>query len=155
MTIESILERMHGDADAIARAVQEAWSDEADREPGERLPPDLALDHLPELIAAVAAAALKPDDMGARDQVARLGIKHGGHRRREGFGQVVVFREMHLLRRLLWQESRRRYTDGDVLTGAALRIDRVLTLALSASLRGHEAGDTPVPDDVVRRLVLI
>lgn len=147
---EKALAQLKRNAEAVARKVTEGWDRGARRELGETLPTGLDLDHLPELIADLAAAASTARGDGQRERLVRTAVIHGRHRRQEGHGDRVVFREFHLLRSFLWEELKTCDVANEAIVRAILHLDSAITVATSASIHGFHL---PENQDVDPRLI--
>lgn len=141
-------------ADAVAKRVVASWDQRAEEELGEKLPSGLDLNSLPDLIRHLAAAApAGPDDPTAEAMI-RVAFEHGRHRREEGYPDVVLFREYHLLRRFLWDELKASDSPQDAIVGAILRIDTAMTIATAGSVHGFHFVDHSIDEEaLIRRLL--
>lgn len=154
MDYRQALAQLEQNADAVARKVVAAWQTRAEEVLGEKLPPELDLDSLPDLIRTLAAAAPEGPEHPAASDMIRTAIEHGKHRRREGYDDAILFREYHLLRRFLWDELKESGVSQDALVGAILHIDAAMTAATSGSIHGFHLVDHPADQEaLVRRLV--
>lgn len=139
--------RQHTD-DIIRR-----WAQHIDEAPWLGLPAEAKIDHVPELLEATIDVLVgRP---GARERVIRIGIRHGRHRRENGFDDGLLYREHYLLRSAVWDVIRELPASPNERFAAIARFDVVLTHTTTASLYGfHLAGGrSPASEDqVVARL---
>lgn len=148
------LAKLEQNADGIAAKVAALWHERAQQVLDERLPLELDLDHLPEVIRRLAAAATAGAADRAAEQLIRSGIEHGKHRREAGYSGAIIFREYHVLRRFLWDELKGSGEPQDAIVGAILHIDAAMTTATAASIHGFHLLDRPMDEDaLVQRLV--
>lgn len=149
------LAQLERNAEAVARQVIEGWDRGARRVLGEPMPVGLELDHLPELIALLAAAASARPGAPERAELVRTAVSHGRHRRAEGHPDRVVFREYHLLRSFLWSEIKSCDVPGDATVQAILLVDAAITVATSASIHGYHLPENRDPEPrVIDRLLV-
>jgi len=136
-----------GRSEEVADDVLAFWQDLSQREPWLRLPEDTDMDFLPVTLESLASAALDTtaDPQVRRDMLA-ASAQHGSDRRREdGFTEPLLHRELHMLRRALWDTIRRNFGDtGDALD-AMLRIEAAHAVSVEATLFGFHNGP---PDEV-------
>jgi hypothetical protein len=124
-------------AEQIASQALEEWTDLAEREPWLRIPPRLSMDHLPELIRALATTALVTFFARAqRDELADCAVRHGEHRFQAGIAEEVLIREYELLRWALWGRLKQRWPLATA-SEAIILLDSALTFAHGATLRGY------------------
>ena len=135
--MEEIGRAIRDSADELAKTVVSRWRDIGAAEEWLSLPPDLGFDHLPGVIRALAAATLI-SEFGAEEcrELAEAAARHGSDRADEGFGESLVFREHHLLRRTLRSHLRERFGENTQTFYATMRIDSGISLASTASLLG-------------------
>jgi hypothetical protein len=118
------------------------WKELTLEEPWIELPDRQRLDHLPAVIASLAAAALGPaPNESALRQVASDAAEHGRHRRMQGKKDDLLFREYYYLREAIWRHLKVRYGPTPHASTAILRIDTALALATTASLYGFHRGE--------------
>jgi hypothetical protein len=142
-------EFLRDNADAIAREIMADWDQVGTKEPWHRLPPTIDHDHLPDMIRALAEAALlsffadRP-----RSALAWSAVQHGQHRYAFGLPEEVLSREYELLRWALWRRLKQQ-ADTSTASEAIIRLDSGISFAHGASLRGYHrlaiegAGDWP------------
>lgn len=148
------LAMLEQNADGIAAKVAALWHALSEQELDQKLPPELDLDHLPEVIRRLAAAAPAGPGHPAAEQLVRSSIKHGKHRREAGYADSIIFREYHVLRRFLWDELKGCGEPQDAIVTAILHIDAAMTTATAASIHGFHLIDRPMDEDaLVARLV--
>ena len=148
------LEAMEERAAALATRIAETWQQRSVEVLGAPLPRELDLDSLPELIRTLARAAYSAPDDPAPEEMVRVAIKHGLHRRGAGYADSVIFREYHLLRRYLWDELKKSDHPQDAVVGAILRIDAAMTTATAASAHGFHLEDKEIDQEkLVKRLL--
>jgi hypothetical protein len=124
------------DAQLIADQIMTDWEIVGQLEPWHRIPPNLDQDHLPEMITAIADAALRTFfDHAERRDLAWVAARHGEHRASQGVSEEVLSREYQLLRWALWRRLKPKGSPAEA-SEAIIRIDSALTLAHGASLRG-------------------
>lgn len=124
-------------ATQVARETLDGWNTLAEREPWQRLPQGLDMDHLPQLIACLADAALLTFfGMDERHALAENAVKHGLHRYNEGVADDVLQREYELVRWGLWSRVKHQVPPR-VASEAIIRLDSAMTFALGATLRGY------------------
>lgn len=136
--MEELGRNLKQDADRIGREVIGEWDRLGTAEPWHRLPKNIDLDHLPDMIRALAEAALLSffgED--ERYGLAVACVRHGDHRYSTGHSEEVLAREYGLLRAALWQRVRSLATDSTAAAHAIIRLDSALTFAHGASLRGY------------------
>jgi hypothetical protein len=121
----------------IAKRVVDDWYGIREREPWLGLPEDLDQDHLPDLITALTATALRTFfDDDERTTLVWAAVEHGEQRRASGYEENLIYREYTQLRSVLWSEIRRRYARAGMASAAVVRLDAAISLALGGSLRG-------------------
>lgn len=135
--LAALCESLKANADQIAATVIEKWRKIGVTEPWHALPDGLDFDHLPELIAALADAALCTvyDAILCRE-VAELAARHGEHRADEGLHEALIYREYHLLRRALWIQMKEEHGETATVYYATMRVDALISMAIAASLHG-------------------
>lgn len=120
--------------------VMAEWTAFSAEEPWLALAPEDRLDTLPEAVGALARWALKaPESEAARRRALELAALHGRTRRRQGYEDVLLFREYHAMREALWRFLRRAAGDATAAIGAMLTLDRALTYVTRAALLGYHA----------------
>ena len=137
--------------------VLEEWDQLTRREPWLALPEVFDLNHLPEVIRGLVAAALaSPGDRDALAEKVWAAAQHGQDRLEQGFPEHLIFTEYHVLRRSLWRFIERNHGHSLKHYEAIARLDAATTLATSASLLGYhraaleKRGDWPA---AVERLI--
>ena len=137
MDLRVLCETMKANARAVATAIVEHWGTITESEPWHALPEDLDHDHLPDLIRALAGAALCTEfDRELCGEVVDVSAKHGRHRADEGFDDALIYREYHLLRRALWDHLKSEHGENATVFYATMRLDALVSLANAASLHG-------------------
>ena len=148
------LAKLEENADGVAAKVAALWHQRSEQELDKKLPPELDLDHLPEVIRRLAAAAPVGPGHPAAEELMRTALRHGKHRREAGYADAILFREYHVLRRFLWDELKGSGESQDAIVGAILHIDAAMTAATAASVHGFHLLDRPRDEDeLVARLV--
>lgn len=148
------LEAMEEKAAALAKRIAETWQERSAEVLGAPLPKELDLDSLPELIRMLSRAAYSSPGEPAPEELVRIAIKHGVHRRSAGYADNIIFREYHLLRRYLWDELKKSDHAQEAIVGAILRIDAAMTTATAASAHGFHLEDKEIDQEkLVKRLV--
>jgi hypothetical protein len=136
MTKNEMRTEIHNRADTIAHSMVEQWRFVAENEVWLSLPPAMSFDDLPNVVRAIAEAALHDrfteDDL---HDVLRYSALHGLHRSQEGFQEAFLYTEYHLMRRSLWDMIRSSLDPSDAVD-CITRVDAVITLATMAGLRG-------------------
>lgn len=138
LDLDQIGEILKTSADEVALSVVQRWRELGKAEEWLTLPEDLDMDHLPSLIRSLADSALVSDF--GKPECTRLvdaAALHGQHREEAGFGEDLIFREYHLLRRSLWNRLRERFGENAQTFYATMRLDTVIGLATAASLQGY------------------
>ena len=128
---------LDGRRQEIAKRVVDDWYGIRKREPWLGLPDNLDQDHLPDLITALTATALRTffaDD--ARSTLVWVAVEHGEQRRVSGYEENLIYREYTQLRSVLWSEIRSRHARAGTASAAVVRLDAAISLALGGSLRG-------------------
>lgn len=147
--LRPIFESLRESSDAVV----DRWCDRVQVQPWLDLPPDLTLDHIPELLDAMAGALLgEPSTEEGRRVAVRMAMKHGSDRRNHGFDDEVLHHEHHLLRASIWDVIRERWGHDQVCFDAIARVDVVTTLTTSASLHGYHQVEPDARADTVTRL---
>lgn len=137
MTEEELGLLIQQSAGTLAKQVLEDWREVGRKERWLALPESITFDSLPEVLQAVAAAALvTPFDAAACRVLVGFAAEHGETRQREGFPERLIYTEYQLLRRSLWEFVRERI-GADAAPGAIMQVDAVLSLGTLASLRGY------------------
>ena len=137
LDLVSLAEVIKANADAVSADILDRWDRIARNESWHRLPQDLDHDHMPELIRALAGAALGTEfDRSLCKRVVELAARHGYHRAREGLDEALIYREYHLLRRALWERLKAEHGENATVYYAAMRIDTLISLSTSASVHG-------------------
>ena len=148
------LETIEESAAAIAARIAETWVERSGEVLGEKLPSDLDLDSLPELIRMLARSAPAGQKDKASEEMIRVAIKHGKDRRSAGYADNIIFREYHLLRRYLWDELKKSKEPQAAIVGAILHIDAAMTAATAASAHGFHLPEHPIDEEaLIKRLV--
>lgn len=134
--------------------ILEDWQTLLDDRPWLELPEDVGLDHLPEVVDSLVDVAVRDSADGddPRYAVVAYAIKHGRHRRQQGYDDHSLFQEFHLLREAIWMGIRRRYPQDPSTFEAIGRLDSAITAATRASLHGFHMGKG-AGEDLVDRLV--
>jgi hypothetical protein len=133
--------------------VLQDWKELIGRRPWLEPPQQFTVDHLPQLIdALVAAATCAADASAPRKAVVRFGLKHGDTRREADFPDHVLFKELHLLREAIWEGMKRRHGGDTAAYEAISRIDATITAATRASLHGFHRDEWD--DEDVESLVM-
>lgn len=120
--------------------VMRRWEDQPDPIPWDGEPPE-HWDHLPDLLVALADAALNdaPSEQNTRALV-EAAIIHGKDRRKEGADADDVLGDYYRLRIAIWSFLQDRAYAADAPARAVLRIDLAITTATAASLVGYHEG---------------
>src|SRR4051812_38677412 len=149
MTRDALRNDLLHHADTIAHSMVEQWRFIAENEVWLSLPSAMSFDDLPNVVKAIANAALNEkfveDDLHA---ILQYSSEHGLHRNQEGFQEGYLYTEYHLLRRSLWELIRSSLDQQDAVV-VITRVDAAISLATMAGLRGfHQAtfvqrGDWP------------
>ncbi len=157
MDLLTICESVKARASDIAADIIDRWDGISVSEPWLELPEQLNHDHLPELVLRLGAASLCTDfDRDLCREVMHTAAKHGERRRTEGYGESLVHREYHLLRRTLAERIKREYGETSTVFLAMMRMDALTTLAIAAALHGFHRSDLAergVWPDVIDRLL--
>lgn len=133
----ALCETMKANAGDVSAAIIRRWHAIGRSEPWHSLPEDLDFDHLPDLIRALAAAALCTDfDRSLCREAMRVSAEHGHHRASEGLDEALIYREYHLLRRALWRELKEEHGETSAVYYATMRVDALISLANAAALHG-------------------
>ena len=148
------LEAMEARAAALATRIAETWRERSEEVLGAPLPKELDLDSLPELIRTLARAAYSGPGDPAPEEMVRIAIKHGMHRRATGYADNIIFREYHLLRRYIWDELRKSDNPQEAVVAAILRIDAAMTTATAASAHGFHLQDKEIDQEKLLRRLL-
>ena len=148
------LAQLEANAEGIAAKVAALWHQRSEEELDAKLPPELDLDHLPEMIRHLAAAAPAGPADPAAERLIRTALSHGKHRREAGYADAIVFREYHVLRRFLWDELKASGEPQDAIVGAILHIDAAMTAATAASVHGFHLLDRPRDEDELVELLV-
>lgn len=142
MDLLALCESVKGNAEPIAEDVINRWHRIGAAEPWLALPDDLDLDHLPGLIRLLAAASLCTDyDRGLCQEAIRAAASHGERRAKQGYGETLLHREYHLLRRGLAEHLKGEHGDGQTVYLAVMRMDALTTPVISAALHGFHRVD--------------
>jgi hypothetical protein len=137
MDLLAICETLKANANELAGSIVRRWRTIGSNEPWHALPDDLDFDHLPDLIRALAGAALCTDfDRGMCRKVVSVSADHGRHRGSEGLDEALLYREYHLLRRALWLQMKENHGETSTVYYATMRVDALISLANAASLHG-------------------
>ena len=148
------LAKLEQNAEGVAAKVAALWHERAEQVLDEKLPPELDLDHLPQIIRNLAAAAPAGPDDPAAERLVRTSILHGKHRREAGYADSIIFREYHVLRRFLWDALKASEEPQNAIVAAILHIDAAMTTATAASVHGFHLIDRPTDEDaLVKRLL--
>lgn len=137
LDLVEIAQMLKANAHEVSEDILQRWSRIGEAEPWQRLPPEVDLDHLPELIRRLAAAALGTEfDRDLCETVVAASAEHGSHRALEGLEEALVYREYHLLRRALWEKLTVEHGENATTYYAGMRLDALISLALAAGLHG-------------------
>lgn len=143
----ALCETVKANAEEIVEFILGRWREIGSSEPWLALPDDLSFDHLPELVRKLAAASLGTDfDRDLCRETVEIAAEHGAFRGREGFGDSLIYREYHLLRRTLWERMRDSHGDTATVYYATMRIDTLVSVAGAAGLLGMNRTDL-APDE--------
>jgi hypothetical protein len=133
----SLAEMIKANAEEISADILARWERIGRTETWHRLPEDLDHDHMPQLIRAMAAAALGTEfDRSLCERVVDLAAQHGYHRSREGLDEALIYREYHLLRRALWERLKTQHGENATVYYAAMRLDTLISLTTAAAVHG-------------------
>lgn len=123
--------------------ILQLWEERTRQEPWMRLPEGARIDHLPELLGALADSVLCiPDEESSRRRVIEMAVRHGAHRARDGFDDPLLYKEYHLLRECIWEVVERQHPRSQRAVEVISRIDMAITNSTTGSLHGyHHAGD--------------
>lgn len=137
MDLTTLCRSLQSDADTIADEIVDSWKDISDSEQWLELPEQLDHDHLPDMIRSLAEAGLCTDfQRKACHKVGQIAAEHGAHRATEGFGENLIYREYHLLRRALASTMKERHGESATVYYASMRVDVLVSLASAAALHG-------------------
>jgi hypothetical protein len=157
MTKDDVRRLVDEDAEQIAKDIVAEWRRIATTEVWLSLPPVMTFDDLPNVLRAVAAAALSERFLEEQCRnILHYSALHGRHRQEEGFQEQFLHNEYYLTRRSLWDFLRSRLPEPDAVR-AITRADAAITLATQAALRGfhyrtfQDRGDWPA---ALERLLL-
>jgi hypothetical protein len=144
-------DQMVAQADDIARRITVLWSGLSSDEPWLSRYANLTQDHLPEMVRALATAALvHPASREAGKALVRAAREHGASRRDEGHPDVTIPGEYLLLRRALRPIIAELAREPALLTSVVAHIELGIGLAEAAALHGYHgdnAGARPPDDD--------
>ena len=142
-SVQEIGRRIEHDAPDLARQITVRWAALARDEPWLSHLTQIRQDHLPELIRALARAALiDPEDPDRAWNLVQAARAHGSDRREDGYDDSVIPAEYVLLRRSLRDILiRRRNTAPRLLLPIIARIELGIGLAEAASLAGYHAAE--------------
>ncbi|HEX2166374.1 MAG TPA: hypothetical protein VHG09_03955 [Longimicrobiales bacterium] len=134
-------------ADPLAKQIMADWDALGPREPWHRLPPSMDHDHLPDMIAKLAATALITY-FGEKERkaLAWVAVQHGEHRFELGIAEETVHREYELLRWALWRRLKEK-ADSTIASQGIIRLDSALSFSHAASLRGYHRRAIEASDD--------
>jgi hypothetical protein len=111
-------------------------------------------DHLPELVQALADAALtEPSTSACVHAMIETALEHGGTRRREGGDTEDVFDDYYRLRTAIWDHLRASPLPIADAERAVLRLDMAITTATGASLIGFHQVEVERTADNVRAAI--
>jgi hypothetical protein len=133
---EELIALVSTESENIAQGVVAEWRAIAETEVWHALPTQMTFDDLPDVLQAIATAALSPrftPDLSR--EILKYSSRHGDHRHTEGFQEGYLYTEYHLLRGSLWEFIRRRLP-ADRAVRAISRADAAITLATMAGIRG-------------------
>lgn len=137
MDLLTICQSLKASATEATAVLIKRWDEIGENEPWLALPEDLDFDHLPELIRALAGAALCTEfDRDACRRAIELAAVHGEHRAEQGFGDDLIQREYHLLRRALSRWIQDEHGEDSRSYYAAMRIDALISLVGAGALHG-------------------
>lgn len=137
MDLPTLCQTLTAHAHSIAARVVRRWEEIAGAEPWLALPADLDFDHLPDLIRALAAAALCTEyDHTLCREAMEAAAGHGAHRAKQGFGENLIHREYHLLRRALAFSMKDEHGESAAVYYATMRLDALMSLMSAAALHG-------------------
>lgn len=109
-----------------------------EEEPWIMLPREYRTDELGRLLARAADLSLvSPGDPDFCLRMLQSGAQHGEQRLKQGFSELLLFQEHHLLWQSTWIYVQRRFSGARLAMNAVMRIDTALALASKASLRGY------------------
>lgn len=107
-------------------------------EPWIMLPREYRTDELGQVLARAADLSLEsPGDPEACLRMLRSAAQHGEQRLKQGFSELLLFQEHHLLWQSTWNYVQHRFSGTRIAMNAVMRIDTALALASKASLRGY------------------
>ncbi len=143
--------RLIAEADDIARRITVLWSGLARDEPWLDRYTALTQDHLPEMIRALATAALlRSGSQDAGRGLVRAARQHGSTRRDEGLDDVTIPGEYLLLRRALRPIVAELAGQPALLTSVVAHLELAMGLAEAAALHGYhrDEPDASPPEDL-------
>lgn len=117
--------------------VVDRWEALARTEPWFVLPRDDRRDHLPDLVQAVARAALLSGQRNRRADVVGAAVLHGSTRRQAGCPESAIPLELHLLRRAITRELIDSAPPTEAVYTAIRAVDEYISIATNASLWGY------------------
>jgi hypothetical protein len=121
-----------------AREVLGEWEELVREQPWFSLPLEHRINSLPEVLAALADAALcNPGSLPAHRQALEAAALHGENRRQQGIPEHLILTEYHLLRQAIWYWLSARLGASDVTRAAIMRIDPAISMATNASMWGY------------------
>lgn len=133
----TICESLKANSVPIADLVIRRWDEIGASEAWLALPEDLDFDHLPQLIRALASAALCTDfDRTLCRRALDLAAEHGEHRAEQGFSDDLIHREYHLLRRALARQVQDEHGGSGKTYYASMRLDALVSLVGAGALHG-------------------
>jgi hypothetical protein len=144
-------DRMVAQADEIARRITVLWSGLSSDEPWLSRYANITQDHLPDMVRALATAALiRPGSREAGKALVRAARDHGATRRVEGHSEVTIPGEYLLLRRALRPIIAELAREPALLTSVVAHIELGIGLAEAGALHGYygdDAGARPPDSD--------
>lgn len=143
--LAEVAPQVGGEAQAIAEGVighadevLEHWHDAVVHEPWFTLPRNERSGFLPELIVALAeAAVLMPGDRESCRKVVVAAAAHGRARRANGIPETSIPIEFHLLRQAIAHYLLQSFSPSEALSNSILAFDAAISLGLNACMWGY------------------
>lgn len=118
-----------------------AFTAATDQEPWDRLPTHERINYLANLIIPFTNFALLPrSDRDSCRRTLHIAARHGERRSEQGFSDETLFQDLYHFRSAICSQLK-NLDSSEVFTEAVLRIDKLVSLASLAALRGYYRSD--------------
>ncbi len=134
------LRDLHRTLSAHTRDIVDAFNTATEREPWAKFAGEDRINSLRQVIEPfIALALVDSTEVALCRSALRAAAKHGEHRRNQGLPDETIFQDLYYFRKAVCSQLERDLPL-ELYTHAHARIDHLLALVASASLRGYYRG---------------